>query len=281
MLSQIDIMKSLGKSIAIYPFKEDNLKENSYNLTASEHAFATKDADVDGFSIKSGENCVVLKENKQQIVLLPHSTTLIVTEEILGVTSIGGTYHSKVGLVSIGLGHIGTMLGPNFCGHSLIAVHNISDDLIFVPVGDTFSSVVFHRLDTPFIERNATVNAHLDKFSRFGIKADTSSISEDWKTRINDVADKMKQSNAYVTYRKKMWRYRVNALKTYINTVNFITLFAVVCFFASPWIVGVLAEFDFINTEAAIKYHSFFYNIALSGVGVFTFQFLFSFLKRR
>lgn len=85
----------------------------------------------------------------QYIVLLPHTTTLIETTEVLGVTNnIGGALHSKVGLVSKGIGHIGTMLGPGYCGHLLIALHNITDDAIAIKVGSTFVSLAFDYLTT-------------------------------------------------------------------------------------------------------------------------------------
>ena len=35
MLSKYDIISELGKGINIFPFNEDNLKDNSYNLTAA------------------------------------------------------------------------------------------------------------------------------------------------------------------------------------------------------------------------------------------------------
>ena len=39
MFSKIDIQKSLGKDIIFFPFKEDNIKENSLNLTVSKWAW--------------------------------------------------------------------------------------------------------------------------------------------------------------------------------------------------------------------------------------------------
>lgn len=39
MLSKIDIQQSLGKSICFFPFKKDNIKENSINLTISKFSW--------------------------------------------------------------------------------------------------------------------------------------------------------------------------------------------------------------------------------------------------
>lgn len=99
---------------------------------------------------------------------------MIETEDVLGVeNNIGGTYHSKVGLVSQGLGHIGTMLGPNFSGHSLIAIHNVSKEVLTIKVGDTFVSAVFNYLNTAIYTNNATKNGYLEKLSELGIQLNT------------------------------------------------------------------------------------------------------------
>lgn len=281
MLSQVDIVKALGTSINIHPFNEKNLKENSYNLTASKWAFATKDSKFERYKIKKGMSCVVSKSGIEQIVLLPNSTTLIVTEELIGVTSIGGTYHSKVGMASIGLGHIGTMLGPNFCGHSLIALHNVSDEIKFINVGDTFVSVVFHKLDTPITDKNPTVNAHLDKFSQFGIQEDTSKINEDWKTNIRDVSDKMKQSDSYRSFMQKVGRYRFSRIKSYLSWPNFFVLMLMVSLILSPFILEFLSSKQFVASQTADSYRNFFYNIGLSGVVVVIFQGLNTLFQRK
>ena len=145
MLSRYDIIKELKKGgISIYPFNEEHLKENSYNLTASEYAWSMGSGKVyydkkeKKFSLiyDSQKTEIEIKKTDKavydkQIIFLPHSTTLVVTKETIAVENyIGGAYHSKVGLVNYGLGHIGTMLGPNFCGQSLIALHNVTDEVI-------------------------------------------------------------------------------------------------------------------------------------------------------
>lgn len=148
MLSRRDIEKELEKGINIVPIIRDNFKENSINLTASQNAWTMGSGTVYWFggtkfsvheptgkkrakTFSRGSNCVFWDKQGDQhnsyIVLLPHSTTLIETSEVLGVANnIGGALHSKVGLVSKGIGHIGTMLGPGYCGHLLIALHNIT-----------------------------------------------------------------------------------------------------------------------------------------------------------
>ena len=43
MFSRFDIEKEIGKGINIYPFHEQNIKENSINLTLSHNAWAMTD----------------------------------------------------------------------------------------------------------------------------------------------------------------------------------------------------------------------------------------------
>lgn len=111
ILSDTDIKKELGKNILIYPFKKTQLKGASYNLTASTLAWSltTKQSIyIDG-----------------KIIIEPGTTALIETNEVIWVSQkIAGTYHSKVGMVSQGTGHVGTTLDPNYIGRSLIAIHN-------------------------------------------------------------------------------------------------------------------------------------------------------------
>ena len=134
-------------------------------------------------------------------MILPLSTTLIETKEVLAVSSkIGGTYHSKVGLVSKGLGHIGTMVGPNYSGDSLIALHNISNELLVLSVGESFVSVVFHYLNTPFTYSNPTTSGHTDKFSSLGLEVSETQLAElnqDWKKKFEEVQKKMCETESF------------------------------------------------------------------------------------
>lgn len=215
MLSRIDIIRELSKNINIYPFKKENLKENSINLSASFCAWTTisgdvfidekgnfkpynshKSQDYQKIHFSKGMSAVREINGESLIILLPLSTTLIETEEVISISNkIGGTYHSKVGIASQGTGHIGTMLGPNFSGHSLIAVHNVSKYPLTIKVGDTFVSVTFNYLKTPLKHHsNSNLNAHIDKLTSYGIKLtkkESNFLNEDWKRDILKVKNKM------------------------------------------------------------------------------------------
>lgn len=246
MFSQYDIQKELGKGINIVPFHPQNIKENSVNLSAGSYAWTMtsgqfrwnrKEAKIlsvdDGesgkvISLEKGDSCVVEAGKKSYIVLLPFSTTLIETEEVLAIDNyLGGTYHSKVGLVSKGTGHIGTMVGPNFSGHSLVAVHNISNAPLKIMVGDTFVSVIFYRLETPIEEKNPTIGGHLEKFAELGIKLDEegrSYLSEDWKSDVNEVREKMRQDIQFKKFEQNMKDKKRKRILSYINKKTFFIL---------------------------------------------------------
>lgn len=249
MLSKIDIEQELGKNINIYPFNHDNFKENSVNLCASSFAWTLSHGKVfynkknhslqkekgnkhsSDFLEKTftkGNSAVWKLNNISYIILLPHSTTLIETEEVLATgNNIGGTYHSKVGIVSQGLGHIGTMLGPNFTGNSLIAIHNISDEILKIRVGDSFVSVVFHYLDSPINASNPTVSGHLDKMAQLGINLnsyESSKLSEDWRKKKEEVREKMINSNPYKRYLNSKKINLFTSIRQYFNKTNLIII---------------------------------------------------------
>lgn len=136
MLSIVDIKRELGKNIYIYPLTVSAIKSNSIDLHASQFAWSlsTKKSLFDG---------------ADKITIPPHDTALIYSQEAIYVSNkIGGTYHSKVRLVSQGLGHIGTTLDAQYLGLSIIAIHNIMDSPREIRVGNEFVTISFYYLHT-------------------------------------------------------------------------------------------------------------------------------------
>lgn len=248
MLSKIDIQKELGKGISIYPLHLENIKENSINLSAGRYAWAMKDMTVYyNEKEKAKENKFSLvkddffnKEYKiinhksaifeNYIILLPNSTTLIETEEVLALKDyIGGTYHSKVGIASHGIGHIGTMVGPNFSGDSLIALHNVSENLVILNVGETIVSVVFYYLKTRYKKINPTVSGHTDKFSELKIDAtadDLEVLNADWKKQFDSVNEKMTSSVEYKKLKRDLQDLNTKRFVGFFNKKNIILILA-------------------------------------------------------
>lgn len=287
MLSRRDIEKELGKGINIEPIIRDNFKENSINLTASRNAWTMGDgtvywyggADVrmtEGHSKKlaktyrKGDNCVIEDKKgcgkNRYIVLLPHTTTLVETTEVLGVANnIGGALHSKVGLVSKGVGHIGTMLGPGYCGHLLIALHNVTNEIIVIRVGSTFVSLSFDYLTTQVVRTSTTISGHLDKFSELGINIDEETrnfLTADWKTNIDGIREKMCESDAYKEYKKHIRKNTWKELKKYINKRNIIAVLVVAALVGGIYLGAVQADK---RLEVPVWVDRF-WNIGFSGI---------------
>ncbi|WP_375500479.1 deoxycytidine triphosphate deaminase [uncultured Nostoc sp.] len=138
-LSNIDIQKELVKgNILIFPFKKDNLKGASYNLTASHLAWKIPNKNTDTYTS-------IYNASLNQVIIPGRASVLIVTNEAIWVSEgIAGTYHSKVKLVSEGIGHIGTTLDPGYMGVSVITLHNHTEkDINLTPGETTFTSIMF------------------------------------------------------------------------------------------------------------------------------------------
>ncbi len=136
MLSYVDIKKEIGKNIFVYPLHISSIKSNSLDMHASRFAWSlsTKQSTVQG----------------DDIVIFPGDTVLIYTEESIFVSEkIGGSYHSKVTLVSKGLSHISTALDAQYMGSSLIAIHNYSNTEYRMRVGSEFVTLHFWYLNSP------------------------------------------------------------------------------------------------------------------------------------
>ncbi len=196
MFSKIDIQKSLGEDIIFFPFKEENIKENSLNLTVSKWAWTLTEVDQselkkirNGGEKKYGEkkSCLINKDGKDCIILFPFSTTMVITNEFLAIgKSIGGTIHTRVGTAALGVGHISTMLGPSYMGRLCVPLHNPTCKPIYLPVGDSFLSIIFYRLNSSIKESNHTSKACL----------------EDLKDMESCVAE-MKKSQDFISYKQE------------------------------------------------------------------------------
>lgn len=259
MLSRRDIQKELmGKGLGIFPLIPSNIKENSINVTISKNAWCQGDMNVywyggNNFSIveKAGKKAVKTYKKGQKsiftvhkygntpektyLLLLPHHATIVETEEVIGIGSkIGGAVHSKVGIVAQGVGDTGTMLGPGYCGHLLITLHNITDDIIALQVGETFVSLTFSYLNTEVVRTSTTFPSHTDRLFEHGCKLDDDEkayFEEDWKYSLAAIQEKMQQSDAYKTYKKQIdnnWRKEIFQ---YVTKRNIIAIAVVIAAF--------------------------------------------------
>lgn len=139
ILSDKQFMKHFGIDIFIHPFDENNLKGSSYNLTASRVAYY-QDED---------KNLVSALVSKDKIIIPANKLVFIQTEESIYTTRrICGTYHTKVKWVSAGLSSISTTLDPCYFGTSLIAIRNFSDKPVELDVGESFCTLIFHKISS-------------------------------------------------------------------------------------------------------------------------------------
>lgn len=140
MLSVNDIYRELGKNIYIYPLNPDNIRDNSIDLTASNLAW-------------TNDQRYIYDCHDEIIIIPPKKTACILTEEAIYVSrKIGGTFHSRVSIAKMGLGHIGTMLDPEFFGRLIIMLHNITDTDLIIKKGQCIVSLAFYYLNTPINE---------------------------------------------------------------------------------------------------------------------------------
>lgn len=163
ILSDKDIKRLLGTHIFIYPFKEENLKPASYNLTASKCAFIKVN--------EAGNEVQKLIVEEDKIVIPTGKTAIIETEESIYVSKwITGSYHSRVRLVNKGLGHIGTTLDPCFFGVSAIALHNTTKEDITIKVGESIATIVFYCLRSKSSGLHDNMTGRIDDNIRLDIK---------------------------------------------------------------------------------------------------------------
>jgi len=302
MLSRRDIEKELGKGINIYPLYKDNIKENSINFTVSSNAWTLGKGTIywygnSDFSVvekkdkkktyvlTQGKSCVRTvhdsknKKDKNYVILLPHSTTIIETLEVIGVSNnIGGALHSKVGIVSKGIGHLGTMLGPGYCGHLMVSLHNITDDIVVLKVGTTFASLSFDYLSTQVARTSATVSGHVDKFSELGIQIDEDTrryLTEDWKSNIEGIRNKMIQTTEYKDYKSHIQKNMWKEVQKYINKRNIVAVFIVVILFFGLLALATWAD----KKNGTTVWVERFWNIGCSGLVGSLLINLFGFLK--
>lgn len=216
MFSKIDIQRSLGKSIAFFPFNEDLIKENSLNLTVSSFGWTLTEVsqetleEVSEFEEQEfgkGKSCSVMKEGRNYILLFPFSTTIVITQEFLAVNnSIGGTLHTRVGTAADGVAHISTMLGPSYMGRLTVPVHNPTNEIISLPVGSPFLSLVFYHLRTSSKETNHTLGAHREKFAQWNIALNEEELKEIHYEKLKtfeNYTEEMGKDEAFKKYKKE------------------------------------------------------------------------------
>lgn len=228
-LSDVDIVKELGKNIFIHPIKDENLKGATINLTASEYAWC----------ISNGE-CAFISSSRT-IKIPAHDTVLIETEEVIYISKkICGTYHSKCKLVSKGLGHVGTTLDPEFIGPSLIAIHNHTNFDKEIDVGDSFVSLTLYYLNSKSTVQNTNEPGQSPLLNECKLsKSAQKWLDSDWRKSSVALKRRMIESEPYKNIKlnyiskNKSWYY-------FNNIITQIVVLAIV-------IIGTYYAFKYIQ----------------------------------
>lgn len=164
-----EIRKALDEEeLVICPYQDKNLTPVGYNLTFSRFIISLHKKAFVRLHKEGNEWCFYLK---------PKETVLVLTMESIWVSKyIGGTFHSKVGLVTYSLGHISTTLDPGWQGQLLVPLNNPTGDKIRIVVAiqtpdqkmeyQTFITMVLFRSETPAIQTVDNETARIELLER-------------------------------------------------------------------------------------------------------------------
>lgn len=154
MLSREDIKEYIIQGdIQIYPFEKKNLTGIGYNLSTTNFAFSINKGILLTIHSKTTSEGV-----KHYVIIPKNDTVLFFSKEYIGVSNkIGGTFHSKVGRVCQGLGHISTTLDPTWHGQLIISVNNpTATDIKFDLDGNSGNifTLLLYKFDTAVLGTN-------------------------------------------------------------------------------------------------------------------------------
>lgn len=160
-LSDQDIDNYIKKGkIIIWPYeKEENITPLGYNLTATEFIFS-----INNRLLVNIQN----DNNEKYCYIGPHDTVIILTREAVYVSNeIAGTFHSKVGIVTQGFGHISTTLDPCWQGPLLISLNNPTNKKLKFVIArvDEIESKETEKTNETNQPTGSLSNHYKDKFS--------------------------------------------------------------------------------------------------------------------
>jgi deoxycytidine triphosphate deaminase len=145
-LSNRDFYKEFeNDNLLIFPFKYDNIKGASINLTVSKFAW----------DINTNKPLTKGKLDKKEWLIVPSfATVAIVTQEVVYISKkICGTCHSKVGMTTRGFSHISTTLDPGEQGVLLVCFRNNDPVQKKIFIGETFVTLMLSYVKMPVLDR--------------------------------------------------------------------------------------------------------------------------------
>lgn len=299
MLGYNDIVKALGKDIGVFPLKDKNIKGDAINLSASEYAWSLCKGEIwlddtgeiyiqkpsinlnaTKYIINEKDSAVIEYKQKKYVVVLPKSTTLIETQEVIAISSrIGGSFHSKGSIVSKGLCSIGDYLEPNFRGHSLVSVQNPGEKAVLLLVGEKFTAITFFYLKTAVAETLLSVpGSRFEILVQCGIHVSEDAkayLSEPWKSNSGEINQRMLESEEYIRLMRSEKDKRRKRLLGYFNIRNALILLFIFIVLISLYIVACTLDKNLGGTVWKDR----FWNVGCSGIIVSFIVFMLSIIK--
>lgn len=269
MLSIVDLKKELGHNIYIYPIHVNSIKSNSIDLHVSKFAWSV-----------STKKCIS-DEKKEYVNIASNDTALIYTEESIYVSNcIGGSYHSKVTLVSRGAGHIGTTLDAQYVGCSLIAIHNHGQEDLKLKIGSEFVTLQFWYLHTPDYENAVSHDnepGHTKLLGGYeGIDSYIEFRNENiWATKKAALYHKMIESDEFKKckdeFEKEIDEFSKSKLKVRKKRYTTVIVIAVLIVIGVS-IPAYLLPFEQVNTIAKGVSERFIFPILVATITAFVFS---------
>lgn len=170
------------------------------------------------------------------------------------------------------------MVGPNFSGDSLIAIHNTSNHLIVLSVGESFVSVVFYYLQTPCPDSNPTTSGHTDKFSTLGLEvseAQLRELTQDWKKQYKEVQKRMCQSKEFRKLQEDLRSQKWKSFKKFFRIRNLIIMLVAVIMLVALYALAYYLDTKNGQTVWVERYFS----VGFSGIFVAIITILWNELK--
>lgn len=179
MLSNKEIKCKLGNELLIHPLKGEISTISKWNILEKQIIKNGTIRDCTIF-LTASEKAYSLKKKKQlnpkeehgtkYFEIPPNSVNLIWTDESIGLSEkMCGTLHSTTKLASLGIGHIGTRINPNWTGVLCVPIHNLSDNVVKIYIKDPKNPLVYVLLHSLKKSNalNPDSNARLDLLAGF------------------------------------------------------------------------------------------------------------------
>lgn len=199
-LNDIQVKRAMEDAkMTICPFRPDNLTPIGYNLSYSRFIVSIR---------KKTFAKIYHKNNEWFFFLKPAETVLILTRESIWVSKfIGGTFHSKVSLVTKGLGHVSTTLDPGWQGQLLVPLNNPTKEKIKVVIAkdqngvmeyDSFITMVLYwSAEASLNEKMDNKSARIEILEEIIEKKKTSKDDEKLREIIKELRDSAGHTEIY------------------------------------------------------------------------------------